>query len=377
MISADPTTFQRRILLCVVGLTPQVVTETLYALCVRRTPPFVPTEVHVVTTSEGAERVRLTLLDPEDGALLALAREYRLPDLAERLPAEHIHVLHGASGERLADITTAEDNALAADHLAELVRNLTADPAASLHLSIAGGRKTMGFLAGYALSLFGRPQDRLSHVLVPQSFESHPSFFYPPKRPRVLYDRSNRPVRTDSATIALAEIPFVRLRHGLPLRLLEGRASYLETVQSLQASIGPQELAIDLESRTARAGGATLPLPPVQLAWLIWFARHRTGPEGERGLGWRDCDASEFLDIYRELWPADPRWARTRAALRQGMTKEYFEEKKARHNKLVKDALGLAAAPYCLEPVGRRPQTRFRLALAPDAIRFLPRQERS
>jgi CRISPR-associated protein (TIGR02584 family) len=41
----------------------------------------------------------------------------------------------------------------------------TADPQASLHVSIAGERKTMGFYVGYALSLFGRTQGRLSHVL--------------------------------------------------------------------------------------------------------------------------------------------------------------------------------------------------------------------
>ena len=58
-----------------------------------------------------------------------------------------------------------------ADFITEQVRQITADPAASLHVSIAGGRKTMGFYAGYALSLFGRAQDQLSHVLVSPSFE--------------------------------------------------------------------------------------------------------------------------------------------------------------------------------------------------------------
>jgi CRISPR-associated protein (TIGR02584 family) len=59
------------------------------------------------------------------------------------------------------------------------VRELTADPDCAIHASIAGGRKTMGFYLGYALSLFGRPQDRLSHVLVSSPFESNQNFFYP------------------------------------------------------------------------------------------------------------------------------------------------------------------------------------------------------
>ncbi|MBP6582128.1 MAG: hypothetical protein KA204_01445, partial [Chromatiaceae bacterium] len=47
--------FPRRILLAVTGLTPQVVTETLYALAMERQPPFIPTEIHLLTTAEGAE----------------------------------------------------------------------------------------------------------------------------------------------------------------------------------------------------------------------------------------------------------------------------------------------------------------------------------
>ncbi|PJA57556.1 MAG: TIGR02584 family CRISPR-associated protein, partial [Rhodocyclales bacterium CG_4_9_14_3_um_filter_68_10] len=58
----QPHEYERRILLAATGLSPQVVTETLYALTQRRAPAFVPTEIHLVTTAEGAERARLTLL---------------------------------------------------------------------------------------------------------------------------------------------------------------------------------------------------------------------------------------------------------------------------------------------------------------------------
>ena len=59
---ANPASYPRRVLVCVVGLTPQVVTETLYALAVQESLPFVPNEVHIVTTSEGAKPIRDTLL---------------------------------------------------------------------------------------------------------------------------------------------------------------------------------------------------------------------------------------------------------------------------------------------------------------------------
>ena len=49
-----PDPFPRRILLVVTGLTPQVVTETVYALAVVANPPWLPTELHLLTTREGA-----------------------------------------------------------------------------------------------------------------------------------------------------------------------------------------------------------------------------------------------------------------------------------------------------------------------------------
>ena len=62
----DPENCSRRILLAVNGLSPQVVTETVYALA-RAHPRALPTEIHVVTTAEGAERARLALLSRVPG----------------------------------------------------------------------------------------------------------------------------------------------------------------------------------------------------------------------------------------------------------------------------------------------------------------------
>ena len=41
----DPAAYPRRILLAVTGLSPQIVTETLYALAVKGNPAWVPTEI--------------------------------------------------------------------------------------------------------------------------------------------------------------------------------------------------------------------------------------------------------------------------------------------------------------------------------------------
>lgn len=360
---ADPILYPRRVLLAVVGLTPQVVTETLYALLVRRSPAFVPTALRLVTTEEGAERIGLQLCDREAGALPAFARDYA-PQLEQVFADMTVEVLTTKDGRLLSDIQSDSDGLDAADHILQVVRDATADPDAAICASIAGGRKTMGFLLGYAMSLFGRPQDRLTHVLVTPAFQDHPSFFYPPPEPRVLFlPRDNRPIRTDAARVTLTDIPFVRLRSGLPHRLLEGTASFAETVAEAQSALAPAELMLDIPDRTMRCGDRPVILPPVEFAFVLWLVRRRLDGKPQAGaVSWRDADASEFLAAYAEL--KDVREGdrnRVAGALRDGITAEWFEQRVTRINKFLDGALGLVAPLYSIVGTGRRPNTRYGL----------------
>ena len=263
----QPEDHPRRILLAVTGLSPQIVTETLYALAVAPTDPhrrFVPTEVRLITTEEGAERAKLELLHPERGWFHRLRADYDLPDIA--FESEHIHVLVDAGGRPLGDIRTPADNTRTADTITEVVRDLAGDGDSALHVSIAGGRKTMGLYLGYALSLYGRAQDRLSHVLVSAPYESHREFFYPTPTSQVIHTPppNNRPYDTREAEVTLAEIPFVRLREGLDPSLMNGTASFSDAVAEAQRAIEPMELVIDHRARRLRAGGRTVSLSPVE-----------------------------------------------------------------------------------------------------------------
>lgn len=367
MPTPEPALFARRVLLAVIGLTPQVLTETLWCL-VRRAPPFVPTALRVLTTSEGATRLWLTLGAEGAARLQALADDLRRPELADLLTRDAVDVATDPSGRPLDDIRTPDDHLAIADRLTRTVREITADPDTALHVSIAGGRKTMGFLAGYVLSLFARPQDRLSHVLVDRAFEWHPQFFFPPARPEVLIvPPDGRPVRTDAAGVTLAEIPFVRLRDGLPDELLSSGASYVDAVAAAQAGVDEPELVLDIAGRVARAAGRELRLPPLQLAFLLAMARRRI--TGCAGTSWRELAPAEILDAYDTLFGmAGPRRERLAAALAAGIDRAWFEERKARHDKLVNQALGRRAGPYRLQRVGRRPVSRYQLALPAERI---------
>ena len=367
---AHPQTYPRRILLVATGMSPQVVTETLYALAVRE-PAWLPTEIRLVTTRKGADIAERDLLNGE-GWFHRLRRDYDLPPID--FDTERIHTLSDTDGVPLEDIQTPADNTAAADAITQALCEFTRDDASALHVSIAGGRKTMGFYVGYALSLYGRRQDRLSHVLVNPPYESLPEFFYPTPTEMMVKTRDGCLVDARDAEVSLAEIPFVRLREGPPKDLQEGKISFHDAVEAAQRAIGPAELIIDLAGKRVRAGGRTFHLAPVQLAFLAWLARRR-----KEGLDWLRCPSDgapehdygvalmrEYNAIVGPMGTND----RTAQRLKAGMAASFFSQTKTKLHKSLKDALGRReVAAYKVARAGRQP-TVYGLEIAPNAIRF-------
>lgn len=391
-------THPRRILLAVTGLSPQILTETLYALGVApdgATAPFVPTEVHLLTTADGAHRARNALLHPDGGEFHKLLADY--PQLGRPVFDEtHIHLIRGADAQPLPDIRTPEENACAADAITALMAELTRDTEAALHVSIAGGRKTMGFYLGYAFSLFARPQDELSHVLVSAPFESHPEFFFPPATPRRLATRDGQHIDTADACITLARIPVVRLRHGQPQALLDGHASFGDTVAAIQQSLEPPRLEIYWESGekkpTVQCGNQRITLAPKELAWLIWWAERAKNNEtthAPRAKGdSSNLSAERFLQIYGHLdnpvgMPFAPSSDRQvvaektetfqsmKTTLASGIYKSFFEQGISKLENALKEQLGhYQAKRYMIQRKKgeKHGQTIYSLGIDPEAI---------
>jgi CRISPR-associated protein (TIGR02584 family) len=355
----------------VTGLSPQVVTETLFALGVQRRPAWIPHEVHLLTTAEGAERARLTLLDRRTGFFHKLRREYKLPQI--KFSQDCILVLRNRDGKPMQDIRTAEDNVAAADFLLRQILAITRHPASELHVSIAGGRKTMGFFAGYALSLCGRPQDALSHVLIDPPFESHPGFFYPTRWPHVIHTAppDSRPLDASRARVTLAEIPFVRLRELMQRSGATG-CGFAEAVQAVQRELTP-EVEIHCGQGLLLAGATAVKMRPVELAFYRMMAiatkqdRRVLCPPGSEDRTLADL----FLNQYRKCAGMQD-IERTAKALRNGMSREYFLERVSRVNAALNKVLGpVSALAYQIHAVGRRPETEYCLRIDPASIRII------
>ncbi len=284
------------ILVAVVGITPQIITETAYALGTRSKPVLLD-ELRIITTSVGRERVEESLI--RRGVLKKLTDEYNLKPLA--INDDSFAMISDKAGRVLHDISDNDENEGVGNLITALIQELTNDPSTTLHCSIAGGRKTMGFYLGAALQLFGRPRDKLYHVLVSPEFESNRDFFFPPKRPAIIDstapDGSVKKLRTKNAKVRLAELPYIRLRDALSL---EGK-SFKELVRKgqgqMDAAVVQPELCVNLSGRTVKVGNHTLQMAPVLILFytmlLLRKLENCADPKRATCQGCRSC----FVEI--------------------------------------------------------------------------------
>lgn len=241
----------RRILVCVTGVSPAVVTETLYALGTQA--GWIATDVHLITTPIGAQSARRALLEPgPENQIGRLCADYGWP--VPRFGREYLHLIRDGTDHRadVGGIPGSVGSDATADTVLEVLRSLTAIDDSELHFSIAGGRKTMTFYLGYIGAMLARTNDRMSHVLVSPAAESNRNFFYPTPGPCLLEPTNQGQSAIDASAmqVELVEVPFIALRDSLPGNLLTDSMSYSQTLAVINA-----EPRLDLEIRK-RGDGA-------------------------------------------------------------------------------------------------------------------------
>ncbi|MCX7770956.1 MAG: CRISPR-associated ring nuclease Csm6, partial [Proteobacteria bacterium] len=278
----------REIFIFVSGSTPQIITETIYALATKK-PPIYPDEIIVITTFEGAKTARESL--EKKGILKALCKDYKIPilDINYEIPKDK-------KGLQLQDIRTTEDNESMANLINKIIQEKTRDEKNRLHCSIAGGRKTMSFYLGSALQLYGRKWDKLYHVLVTPEFESNREFFYKPLKNQKIKTPDGREINTDDAEITLAELPFIRLGEKTKI----AGKSYDESVKAGQDAIDsaviPQDVSVDFSERTLLIGNTKIKMQPVQLALYATILKLKKDCKKTK------CEGCEKCSIKRTFW---------------------------------------------------------------------------
>ncbi len=281
----------RHILLAIVGLSPQVVTEAVYALFYEGRPV---TDVHIITTSQGASIIHSTLLRPIDSPFQKLCKDLSIKPDKINFGPHNLHILQDVNGNYIDDITGEEDNERLLRLCLELTHRFTKDDDTVVSFLVAGGRKTMTSCLTLAVQLYGRSCDRIYHVLASPDFENSPDFWFPPKNSEVLVlkDRQGEEFYKDTkyANVTLVPIPFISIREQLDEKLLDRPRPPAELIQSLVKN-QKKRLVADLANGKIIYGNIEMDLHPAQLALYTFFLYQK-----------KKCQKDQICSVCKDCW---------------------------------------------------------------------------
>jgi CRISPR-associated protein (TIGR02584 family) len=372
----------KTILLAVVGLSPQVITETLYALHQQQRTVDA---IHVMTTRRGREAIEWQLLSPRSGRYFQYLEDYGLPADSIEFGYGNIHTIVDEDGLEIDDIAGEHENELFLQKCLELTFRFTASDGSAVCFSIAGGRKTMSACLMVAAQLYARPQDRVYHVLVSPEFEGNENFYYPPKcsTPIELHDSSGLPYFRNSrhARVTLLHIPFITIRDQLAPGVLNAPQDPAILMSSL---IRDEEFRFTVDLTTGKLifKNRERPLMPARLALYAFFILQKRNCR-KASKTCRGC-----LDCYLDFQEISARQNEITALYRQiahsrnlsdmsdsgitGLIAENFNSYKGKIKKDLVNAFGLYAADQlAIEGKGKKPDTRYGIKMDRDRIRLI------
>lgn len=281
-MNPDPT---QTVLISLVGTAPAVLTETVWALATQD-EPVIPDRIIAITTSSGSAKLKEKLfaaghwdrLIGDLGAHLA-PRGLSLDGRLRFGPVgDSIRVFPDRARSReLDDIRSVEDNEAVAEFFTEQLRTFTENESIELIVSIAGGRKTTSALLLSVMTLLGRAQDRVNHILIDDAWVIQDDFFYPGCAGQFVNRATGEPMFSADAQLRLVEVPFVPLRYLFKRDLERSAGSYLELVNQLRTRTinVNDDLLVQLDTATGKlvVNDRSVSLSPNEFLLYLFFAR--------------------------------------------------------------------------------------------------------
>ncbi|MEW6673480.1 MAG: CRISPR-associated ring nuclease Csm6 [Thermodesulfobacteriota bacterium] len=372
----------KNILLAVTGLSPQVITETLYALHQNQRQVDA---IHVITTGAGKAKIYAELLSGDAGYYNRYLQEYHFDSANIDFSHRNIHVIKDEYGNEIPDIASEADNEHLLKKCLELAFHFTKDFETAVFFSVAGGRKTMSACLTLAAQMYGRPQDRLYHVLVSPEFESNRDFFYPPLTPRKieLKDSKGQPYdkETRFAEVNLIHMPFVSIRGQLSSDMLKEP----KDPSTLMLSLIKEEqsrLCVDLVRKKLIYKNMEFDMMPTRMALYAFFAQQKKDCS-KRAEACKDCtdcfvdiqfvfeNQPRITELYQRVCGSRPVEEMSDTGI-TGLNDRNFNSYKSK----IKDELEKRFGLYALKEleiasVGVRPNTRYGIRMDRSKIEIV------
>ena len=246
-----------KILISSIGGSPAILTETLWAL---KQKQWIPDKIYVVTTCfepiagelSNIDRIveALSLRDAEGGPFGSLfgvswpTIEIWIPSKPDSDVSTSILAFVNRSLKSpfepkdtlLKTIDSYEDALQMGECIFEVVKKATESENSEVHVSTAGGYKTMSSHCLVALTTFGRLQDSASHTLVSPGYERLGDFWHPHYKPNTVLNGTS--LKPRDAKVNLIETPFVPLPSSLKKADTDAfkRLTLAETMRRIRAA---------------------------------------------------------------------------------------------------------------------------------------------
>lgn len=337
-----------RVLLVSVGLSPQVVTETLHAIFAAGDP--LPTRLVLLTTAQGALAIRDHLTDPSSGRIARWGREWDIPEASDLARNSEIVTIESDAG----DLESSRALAGFAREAEGLIREITDRENTTLHVSIAGGRKTASAMLAVLMAIHGRSQDRVTHVFVSPEGVVGSDFFYPTRSSHRLFASGQRGIDSRNVKVRLVELPFSGLRFA------ESPNVRARVDQMMGCVLNTPRLRVSPARREVAWDGRSHVWPPQPTAFLAMLAEDRIS----NGSGIRRSGTSRarFLRHYK---PASQARALN---LPDPLEGEWVEEKVSRVNRLARLCDIRPGGGLLVRREGVRASSVYHLALDPSDV---------
>lgn len=312
------------ILFAMAGLSPAILTETVWALA-HEEIPVIPDRVVVVTTRAGRERLQEELFTQDakgetiwESLRASLEREgHSVTDrLAFGMAEDSIRLCAAIDPESrltrdLEDIRSGRENEAMANFILESLRGFVETPGTEVIASMAGGRKTMGALLYAAMTLIGREFDQVTHVLVSEPYESPaltPRFYFPDQPEQVLTDANGSVCQAGKAIVELAYIPFVPLRNAFASELGQMPESFTQLVRKYRRDVRGSKVNYHVRVHTSapllEINGERYRLSPKEHVLIHYLAKRVI--EGSIPLDRYSAAYEGLLQVSEELFQQRP-----------------------------------------------------------------------
>lgn len=262
-------TSKKHYLIIMVGMSPAVITETVYQLDKEFNTPD---EVVAITTKEGAAEIEKQLLSGGVWEKLNSQLKEKI-----KFGTANIRVIPDDKRDYSSDVKNTDDNNAMADFLLGELTQYTERADTRISFSIAGGRKSMSAMGALVMTLQGRLEDKMYHILVQEPFDNprlKPRFYFPEQGiiHKLDVDGEVKNFKSEDAVLLMGEVPFLRCRYWFDEKNIS-RKSYMTMVDSFNRN--QVKIDVDTKNNQLRINGKTLSGLSTLCFALFWMFAER------------------------------------------------------------------------------------------------------